>query len=301
VFGSTPRKPGPSHEPLEVREAVSRLDKLSDQRPELAEPIRLVRELLPILFDSGDLVALPANSLVDAAREAGEKLARGEPLWRGVPLGALDRSLAARWDRVCSILGHERGDESPRRLAEVVRSGELSLANSLEEVLAAGPAQFRRRLDERGLDADLGSSALRLTALPVLAPWADAMQATWQRVGWPRGNCPACGSWPLLAEFRGLEQFHWLRCGLCSAGWQVDRLVCPFCESRDHRQLHDLSVEGQEQRFRVAVCDECGGFVRSISTLAPLSPPMLLVTELETLHLEVVAHSRGYGGPTSRS
>jgi FdhE protein len=97
-----------------------------------------------------------------------------------------------------------------------------------------------------------------------------------------------------LAEWRGLEQFRWLRCGLCSAGWRADRMFCPFCETRDYRQLHELFAEGDEQKHRVSACDGCGGFLRGISTLAALSPPALLVAEVETLHLDVVARQRGY-------
>ena len=83
-------------------------------------------------------------------------------------------------------------------------------------------------------------------------------------------------------------------CGLCAAGWRVDHLFCPFCETRDHRHLHTLTVEGQELKYRITACDACRGFVRGIATLAPLSAPGLLIAELETLHLELLAQGRGF-------
>ena len=54
---------------------------------------------------------------------------------------------------------------------------------------------------------------------------------------WESGHCPTCGSWPLLGEFRGLDQSRFLRCGLCADSWEVPRLWCPFCDTRDHDLL----------------------------------------------------------------
>ena len=73
-----------------------------------------------------------------------------------------------------------------------------------------------------------------------------------------------------------------------------ERVFCPFCESRDHRQLQNLFVEGQDQKYRVMACDAGHGFVRGISTLTLLTTPGLLVAELETLHPEMIARERGY-------
>jgi FdhE protein len=287
MFRSSSPQPLPSPA---VREAVARLDAIGGQRPELAEFIELYRELLPVLFEPAGEAALPAGAVDGVV----EKLARGEAALRGVSLGAAEPALRDRWRRTCLAVGRRRPGDACSRLDEAVARGELTLAATLEQVVSSGPAQFHAQLAERGLDASLGSTVLRLAALPALAIWARSIEPRWVATGWPQGSCPACGSWPLLAEFRGLEQFRWLRCGLCAAGWQVDCVFCPFCATRDHRQLRDLVVEGQEQKYRLSVCDACGGFVRGIATLAPLSTPALLVADLETLHLELIAHSHGY-------
>jgi hypothetical protein len=46
-------------------------------------------------------------------------------------------------------------------------------------------------------------------------------------------------------------------------------------------------VEGQAGRYRLSICETCQGRLKVVSTIAPLSPPGMLVTELAMLHLEL--------------
>src|SRR5262249_46139183 len=144
------------------------------------------------------------------------------------------------------------------------------------------------------LDAALTMTVLRLTALPDLASRAAALPPA---PGWPHGYCPVCGAWPLLGELRGLEQTRVLRCGLCATGWDFPRLRCPFCGNGDHRSLGYFHPEGEGERNRALTCDQCRGYVKTVATLAALSPPSLLVADFAMLHLDLVAAHRGYFAP----
>jgi FdhE protein len=106
-----------------------------------------------------------------------------------------------------------------------------------------------------------------------------------------------CGSFPKLGEFRGLEQTRLLRCGLCAAEWAFARLRCPGCDNRDHRQLGYLSVEGEEGKWRAATCEACRQYVKMVSTLSPLPPLQLLVTDVATVHLDLLAADQGFAPP----
>src|SRR5207247_2325597 len=53
------------------------------------------------------------------------------------------------------------------------------------------------------------------------APLAEALQA------WSHGYCPACGSWPALAEV--VEGHRVLRCSFCAAGWELATYGCVYC------------------------------------------------------------------------
>ena len=122
-----------------------------------------------------------------------------------------------------------------------------------------------------------------------------------RQCAWDHGFCPVCGSWPLLGEFRGLEQTRFLRCGLCAAGWEFPRLRCPFCGTADHRQLGYFYAEAEEGKYRAATCAVCRGYVKMVSVLGELPPPRLLVMDLATMHLDLVAADRGYapGSPAA--
>jgi len=274
----------------ELRESLARLARLATERPELLDLVRLYRELHPLLFGG----ARPVRPPLVSSEEIVKKLAGGVPILRRVSLEFDDPSLSESWRKLCSLVSRFRAGSTSGQVTSDATIQQIPPMETLRKLLGADPREFCETLGQSRSEAGQLMSSLRLWALPRLAPVVQALERHWLGPGWPRGFCPACGSWPLLAESRGLEQFRWLRCGLCGAGWQVDRVFCPFCETRDHRQLHDLFVEGEESRCRVSVCDACRGFVRSISTLTALTAPGLLVAELETLHLELIARERGY-------
>jgi FdhE protein len=162
------------------------------------------------------------------------------------------------------------------------------------EVLAGKGGSMQVWAEGRDLEAELFATVLRLTLLPVLGRISEALAPLRRGIPWEHGHCPTCGSWPLLGEFRGLEQACFLRCGWCASEWEFSRLQCPFCGTRDHRLLGYLHVEGEEARCRAAVCEACCRRVRMVSTLAALDGPRLLVADLATLHLDLIAAERGF-------
>src|SRR5207302_1109892 len=159
--------------------------------------------------------------------------------------------------------------------------------------LAGRPEAIYARAETLDLDAGLTATVLRLTLFPVLTAVGAALALFRESTRWQEGCCPTCGSWPLLGEFRGLEQTRFLRCGLCATGWEFPRLRCPFCGTRDHQQLGYFHVEAEEGKYRAATCSVCRGYVKMLSTLTELSPPRLLAADLATMHLDLIAAERG--------
>jgi FdhE protein len=167
----------------------------------------------------------------------------------------------------------------------------------LRGLVDSSPEVIRRTADELGTDPGLIATLLRFTLFAGLTA-VEAEAATLRAgVAWERGDCPTCGQAPLLAEFRGLDQSRFLRCGWCAASWEVARQWCPACGTRDHEALGFLSKEGEENRYRVATCDACKTGIKTLSTLSLLPPLMLLVADAVTLHLDLAAADRGYAGP----
>lgn len=273
----------------EVEEARAELDRLAAARPALLPLVRWLRDMLPDLT-----IATTAPPVALPLERAQAKLCEGTPLLRGESLPLDDRAFRERWQRACAALETHQPDGVAAALASAVRSGQLDPFAMLAAVLDGRPEQIRERAARLGLDPTLAVTLLRFTLFPIFTAMEASLGPVREGIVWERGYCPTCGNWPLLGEFRGLEQARFLRCGLCASGWEVPRLWCPFCSSRDHERLGFLHCDGEEAKCRGSVCDDCRGYVKMVSTLFALSPLRLLVADATTLHLDLAAAERGY-------
>jgi formate dehydrogenase accessory protein FdhE len=282
---------GQTTPPAHLAGPLGDLAKLASDRPSLQDSCSVLQSLLLELFSE-----LPADAPPLIPTELAQaKGAAGTPLLRDVPLGLDEASFRRRWLAVCAALQQPETE----LLADAVSKKTLEPMALLSDVLAGRLESVAIKAEALDVDAGQLATVLRLTALPLLAKFADALAERRMGVRWDYGYCPTCGSWPLLAESRGLEQLRFLRCGLCATAWEGSRFRCLFCANEDHRSLGYFHVEGEEDRCRAAICDECHGYVKVISTLSGLSAPQLLVTDLATLHLDLVAADRGFFVPTT--
>jgi FdhE protein len=273
----------------EVQAVVQELDRLHGEQPSLAGPLAVLRDLLPPLYE----FPIADTTLSLSRDQAAAKLAGGIPLLRGETLSLDRQTFQQRWQRICTVLqGH--GNAAAPAVAQALDDGRLDGEAMLREVLAGRPETIHARADELRLDAGLTATVLRLTLFPWLTRVNAALASLREGLFWEQGYCPTCGSWPLLGEYRGLEQTRYLRCGLCAASWEVPRLLCPFCGTRDHEKLGYFYPEGEQTRYRVTTCEECRSYVKMTTTLLPLNPPQLLRTDVITLDLDLAAAERGY-------
>jgi FdhE protein len=287
LFGRAP-EPSP-----ELADALKELDQLAQSRPTLSPPAEMLREILPTLFKRPNEQEPP----VIPAERAGAKVESGVPLLRGETVALDVPAFRARWQAICDAVRRFQNPDGGQALASALEWEKLLPAEMLASVLAGRPEEIHARADALGLDAGLTTAVLGLALFPVLSQFGAALAHLLGGLSWEHGYCPMCGSWPLLGEYRGLEQIAFLRCGLCASAWEFPRLLCPFCGERDHRQLGYFSVEGEETRYRATTCDACRGYVKMASTLGPLSGPALLVANVATLHLDLAAADRGYASP----
>jgi FdhE protein len=288
LFGLTPAAPP------EVVDAVTALERLAHERPHLTGPAALLSDILPGLYRQPPREAPPPLT----ADQAMAKLTGGIPLLRGEPLDLDETAFRRRWSEVCAAVLRHKEDVAGRQLADALRGDQLDPGELTRELLAGRPEAVYARAEALGLNASLTATVLRLTLYPALSAVGAALAPLRQMVRWQAGCCPTCGSWPLLGEFRGLEQTRFLRCGLCATGWEFPRLRCPFCGTRDHERLGYFHVEGEEAKYRAATCEDCRRYVKMVSTLAALPPPMLLVEEVATVHLDLAAAERGFAVET---
>lgn len=147
-----------------------------------------------------------------------------------------------------------------------------------------------------GIDPGALAAVADLAALPLLHPCGRALVGAIPRY-WPHGYCPVCAAWPLLAERRGLDRTRRLRCGRCGADWQAEWLRCTYCGERAHQRLGSLVPDGRGDTLVVETCASCRGYLKSVTTLEAVPPLELLLRDLETVELDLVALERGYARP----
>lgn len=288
-------------EPPAVTEAVTQLVRLAATQPDLHQAAALQSALLRAMY-AAPVAVLPVAM---TAEDAAARLDGGVPLLRNVALPCQARSLHDIFVRLCeaAITVHTTTGPGARdravytTLAETVKQGSLDLWALGNTWLTGAVQTLPAQLEAQGYVVDLVLTLLRLTLLPSLEQVATQLAPLRATRLWGRGYCPTCGAWPVLAEQRGLEQVRYLRCGLCASSWEVDRLLCPFCSTRDFQVLSYLQVEGEAPRQRVATCDACQSYLKLRSTLTPLTTPQLLVEEIALVHLDLIAMDRGYGPP----
>ncbi len=221
----------------------------------------------------------------------------GEPLLSGAVL-QVPRRLIERWvSRVLAIATGTGARAKP--LVQAVAVGRLEPSSLFE----AAVSQDSERLDDLARSGRDDRGVLRglapIIAMPVLqacrSAWADRVSPAWTS-----GYCPICGSRPALAEFRRLNGRRHLRCGRCGGDWRAEPLRCPFCGERDHEHLGSLVSPETLEREQIEICDGCGTYIKTITTLAPIRRDHVVLQDLATVLLDVAAAGHGYQRPEPR-
>lgn len=275
----------------DLKEALLQLNKVKKERPALAPHADFFMHVLPGLFEGESNDRPPPMT----QEQAQAKLAEGVPLLREESVEIDLATFQRRWLHVAAAIERHQNAAAGETLATVVHQDRWNPRAIVAAVLAGAPPLLQNWADERRLDSSLTATVARLSLFPSLVNLREQLLTLGRHSAWQRGYCPMCGSWPLLAEFRGLEQTRLLRCGWCAAEWKVPRLFCPFCENRDHHSLGYLIVEGDGSKYRINTCDSCRSYLKMVTTLGPLTGPQLLAADVVTIHLDIAALEKGYG------
>ncbi len=166
----------------------------------------------------------------------------------------------------------------------------------LEAAVNQDDARLAALATAAGVAPDVVRVVAQMAALPLLQACGRRLAGTLPATWW-EGYCPLCGTWPVLAEYAGLERQRRLRCGRCGTAWAVPLLRCAFCDETHHESLGYLQPEGAEEMRKVELCQTCKGYLKGLATVRPLAAWTLLLDDLGTVHLDVAALERGYQRP----
>jgi FdhE protein len=297
----------PTRDELETI-STRRWDDLRLARPDLAPAVELQQRLLAIVLRAAQTLEtgrLPRLSLPPKYLAA--KLGRGVPIFSGepipVPVGLLKTSLL----NLCDALAAGGAGESADHIKAAVAANTMDAGSLLTASLSRDQQAIRTGAVHRGLAPDLVWLLAELAASPfahalqvaLLSPRQDAagdMLADAMRA-WNHGHCAVCGSWPALAEVA--DGHRVLRCSFCAAGWELNEYCCIYCG--EHGEPFVTAAPDEERKDRrLEICGACQGYLKTID-VAGISPfPLVAITDMESMDLDLAAMEHGYSRPPLR-
>lgn len=286
--------------------ATARWDALLSIRPELEPAVALQKDLLALVAELSDIFErgrLPRLSLPPKYLAA--KLERGVPALAGEPIPMPVPVLKPALLRLCEALARGGAGEAADRIRANIDETRMDAGSLLTASLKRDQGAIRTGAVHRGLAADL----VWLVAELAVSPFAHALQRSLfgsvtadsplhaALDAWSHGYCCLCGSWPALAEVAATHRV--LRCSFCALAWELNTYACAYCAEDGEKFVTAAPNEERKDR-RVEICSSCGAYLKAID-VASLSPfPLLAITDLETMDLDMAAMERGYSRPALR-
>jgi hypothetical protein len=286
-----------------LQRAERRWNELLDARPDLAPAVALQRALLTLVIDLGRQITgdrLPRLSL--PPRYLAAKLARGVPAFSGEPIPLPVALLQPPLLAFCDELAAGGAGDAATHIREAIEGGGIEPGSLLTASLARDQGAIRTGASHRGLSPDLMWLVAELAVSPVayaLQRMLFATAAAADRAGgtigaWTHGYCPACGSWPVLAEF--VEGHRTLRCSFCATAWELATHACIYCEEAGEPFV-TVAPDVEREDRRLELCSNCGSYLKTVD-LRELSPfPLLAIADLATMDLDVAAMEHQFGRP----
>lgn len=144
-----------------------------------------------------------------------------------------------------------------------------------------------------GLDKESLFSLFRIILIPFYEKNAEPFRDKIDETQWYRGFCPICGALPLMGKLRQEDGKRILICSLCRTEWTFPRLQCPFCHNADQKHLRYFYIE-EEPTYRVNICEVCKGYIKTVDEKILGREAVLLVEDIVTFQLDILAEEEGY-------
>ncbi len=290
------------HADLDARRqrADARWTALSAQSPHLARALALQRRTLGTQFDLLRAVApMVAESPIPAETTVLDHLADGLPVLRAtlapLPVDVLTPVMA---DLGAAITG-ATGYAAARRVADALTAGAVDPARLLALVYQRDQGGVRQLATDHALVVDMLWLLGDLVVAPIVhlqqrealrddepeSPVREALER------WDQGYCPACGSWPALAEFFFGERM--LRCAFCACTWRQSLDQCAYCQEAGEAFTTVVPDRSRPGR-RLELCRTCGGFLKTLDVERVTPFPLVAIEDLASSDLDQAALHHGF-------
>ena len=183
--------------------------------------------------------------------------------------------------------------EQVRKIEEALDQKRIDLKELLKEKNREKKAD--QITNELGLDQKVFIFLIQNSIQPSIEVTVEKLRNELKNETWLKGYCPMCGSLPSLSLLREEVGKRYLLCSYCGYEWQIDRVICPFCNNHEQDSLHYFYGEGEES-YRIDLCDRCHQYIKTLD-LRKMEAPDCLLEDLATLHLDLLAFQKGYKRP----
>ena len=285
---------------LRRERALTRWAEVGAARPTLGRALDLQRRLIGGQLD---LLAMlgPEVAALAPPHEAHvlDLLADGFPVLRDgigpLPVDLLGPAMAGLARDIAAVSGYH----AATRVADALSAGTLDIAALLAHVYQRDQGAVGQMAADQHLVVNLLWLVGDLVAAPVVhieqtvalreavpdSPVREALDR------WDQGYCPACGSWPALAQFFFGERL--LRCAFCAATWRTLSDRCVFCGERGPQYRTVVPDPGQTGR-RLELCRACGGFLKTLDSANLVPFPLVAIEDLASSDLDQAALHHGF-------
>ncbi|RZP28422.1 formate dehydrogenase accessory protein FdhE [bacterium] len=283
-------------------EADSRWLAIVETQPDLASAVELQRVLVTRSMELGGDTSLIEPGITAIPEDIFERFKQQQ-----APV--LELAVELNIDRFvpyllgfCTDFAASGAGEPAKNIRRVLEQAEIEPGSLLHASLLRQQSPIRLRATQLGISPDLIWLIAELTVGPIAnrlqyeaLVCEDSAKSTIRTAAknWSQGLCPACGSWPALAESWSGKRH--LRCSFCGADWSPPRAQCVYCNNNDKTFL--IAVSENQTNWHLEFCRACGGYLKHlyVHTHTPFS--LLPVLDLETNSLDIQATERGYGRP----
>ncbi len=270
-------------------------------------------EFFRTLWEVEAAVAADASDFeLPAAKRLRELHDAQEPVFSAVPVAIDASAFVDAVERLCACAAEQDVFSS-----EVVAAFERV---KWDRVIAASPLsdagkdpgayldELAQILLDDGMSEDEALCALLLVSLALrsqISAAAEKAADSLVKAGAQEPHsvcCPVCGGHAAAARVGGENSTQGrgktLWCPQCGTTWEFERVRCARCGTQNQSHLHYFNVEGDEAH-RIATCDECGEYVRTVYADDGLAPFSFEVEDVVMARLDAIADDPSFAGSAS--
>ena len=253
--------------PMNQTDTVEQIEKtgrlLKEKRPFLKELISFYENLFTLQEQQRSAVQIDLPPRMDV-QTVKEKRENGFPLVSKQDFDIPMKEVRPFFEKILSLCmeSDSRLRETAQVLSDLLKEQETDFESLARHYLQGNLSDSVRELDESHSDP------IEFIVYNALKPWsveyskALASMHPAEETSAETRVCPICGEAPafsVLSE-NGARS---LTCGFCWHQWPVQRIFCPYCDTRESDALSYLYIEGEKQ-IRADLCENCMRYIKSV-------------------------------------